>query len=113
MANDNSIGALMGQLDDDSGRLPPAVKLQVGGAVAGRLLRVIEAANKYGSGTVSVAVIEDTSGQVRSLWLGPTVLRRAWEKLRPEIGDAVAVKRLDDDPRGYKMFEVAAQRGES
>lgn len=59
---------------------------------------------------VPVVTLHTDEGERVAVWAFHTVLRSELVKIRPELGDWLAVKRLPDSDKGYKRYRVVPQK---
>ncbi len=84
---------------------------RVGQRLVGTVRRYTEVGTEYGDTWVATIATED--GEEWSVWLSQTVLKGAFVKLRPKVGERVGIKRLEDRKGGrgaYKNYAVVVDR---
>jgi hypothetical protein len=96
---------------DGGGPHPPSWKAEVGDALVGEIRRIqrgVRGQRDYEP--CDVYHIRDEVEAMHAVWASPTVLRSKLKELEPEVGDGIAIKRLPDHHRGYKLFDVVIDR---
>lgn len=99
------------ELEQADGTHPPTLQLKPGDVFVGVVDRYEEGPTRYGPAPI-VVVIDETSGELRSLWILHHVLRDEFAKQRPRPGERIGVKRLADSDRGYQRFVLRVDRQE-
>jgi hypothetical protein len=84
-----------------------------GDEIAGIVKRLDTAETAYG--TARIVVVDPGDGQLRSIWLIHDALKSQMEKLKPDVGDCIAVRYLGklNSPktgRSYHAYSVSTDR---
>lgn len=82
-------------LEEWDGEYPESWIPQPGEILVGQLVRYDRGQTTYGDCQIAVVLDEDT-GEERSVWLLHEVLRREFLAQRPRIGERIGLKRLED-----------------
>lgn len=100
--------ALDQEPEDDARTWKPAVDDEI----IGRVVRRDQVANKFKPDTpTECLVIHTDDGDRRTVFANHTVLRNKVQKLDPQIGDRIAIRRQADDPdKGYARYKVVIER---
>jgi len=90
----------------------PGWRPQPGDVVAGTVIDVDVRTATYRDQAreVPVVVLEQPDGSRIAVWALHTVLLQELARLRPRIGEELAIRRLDDAEQGYKRYRVFAAR---
>ena len=80
-----------------------------GDVLVGELVDTDERAHEYDP-AVPVLTIRTDSGEPFAVWAFYTVLRSELQKVSPQPGDWLAIRRLQDSEKGYKRYRVIPDR---
>ena len=80
-------------------------KPSVGDSVAGTI-RLIDSRSTEFDPAVPVIELETAAGSRIAVWAFHTVLRSELKRLGAQVGDEIAIRRLEDSGKGYKRYRV-------
>lgn len=119
--------SLLAELDGDS-KYPEAWKPEPGDAIEGQLVRYTKANTRYGVKDIATVRVDrftrdgattNTAPTSVAVWLTPTSIVREFSEKRPQPGERIALKRLQDHVMGdrgrertIKVFRLAVDRAE-
>lgn len=99
--------------EDDDGNLPDPWKPNPGEKLFGTLERYDSGITQYGTSPIAI-IRDEESSELVAVWLFHTVLLSKFDKLKPQPGERIALKRLPNDPaKRYKKFALRVDRAES
>lgn len=104
---------LMKELDEFDGTYPESWRSKPGDKIEGIVRRYDQGESPYGPRWIVVLECQNAGGEpyLSSVWLSHAVLVDRFKKLRPKVGERLAIKRLDDHPdKGYARFNVLVDR---
>ena len=82
--------------------------------IVGEFLRLEQGTTAFGP--ARIVVIRTKDGAERSIWLFHTVLRNEFSRVRPRVGELVAIRYLGKKQgaqgQAYEAYRVVAQRDE-
>jgi len=107
---------LQRELDADNGVYPESWKPKPGDSITGVVVRYAKGPTPYGERWIVVLRVAptETHGEyLAGVWLSHKVLVDLFKRMRPKKGEAVAIKRLEDnaDPH-YARYVVKVDRPE-
>jgi len=76
-----------------------------GDVLVGELVEIETRSTEYDD-TVPVLTLRDDNGRLHAFWAFHTVARGELAKVRPAIGDWLAIRRLADSDKGYKRYKI-------
>jgi hypothetical protein len=83
-------------------------------SIVGEFLRLEQGTTAYGP--ARIVVLKTKDGSERSVWLFHTVLRNEFARVRPKVGELVAVRYLGKKQgaqgQAYESYRVVSQRDE-
>jgi len=97
-------------LDARAQPYPPTWRHEPGSVLVGRLVRYSQAPTRYGPAVVAWVEPDDGSSTV-ALWITPAVLLAEFKRLRPEPGEMIGARRLDDADN-YQRWALEVDRPE-
>ena len=103
---------LLGELEDWRDEQPRVWRCEPGDVLVGELVRYTRGEGTYGPAWIA-QVREEGSGELRSVWLFHMVLLYLFKTLRPQPGERLGIRRLDDGEgeRGrYRRYAVVVDR---
>ena len=106
------------ELDEHTGKYPPAWRPEVGDRLVGRVIRYATVPTNYGKQFVVTIrpddAIDDGDDDV-AVWLSHVVLMNHFARLRPQRGTLVGIRRLDDREGAigkYRNYHVSTFAGD-
>ena len=91
---------------------PPSWPADVGDVFVGTFLRYERAVTRHGVRFIAIAKDEKTQKSV-AIWLSWKVLQGRFKELRPQTGERIGIRRLDDAAKGYRRFVMIVDRAGS
>ena len=88
---------------------PEAWRPQVGDTLIGTLVRFSDGQTPHGDRRILI-VEDEATGRLVAVWLNHVVLRQKIEKLNPQPGERIGLRRLQDHERGYFKYRVVVDR---
>ena len=89
-----------------------AWKPTAGDSVAGTI-RLIDIRSTEYDPAVPVLELETAAGSRVAVWAFHTVLRSELKRLGAQVGDEIAIRRLEDSGKGYKRYRVFTPKEEA
>ena len=108
---------LRSELESWQGDTPPAWKPEVGDSIVGELVRYSRGRSRYGPAWIA-HVKEERGGELLAVWIFHAALLDAFKRERPEPGERLGLRRLEDGTGAhgnYRRFALVVERegGES
>ena len=84
---------------------------EVGDVIVGKIVAYDQGPTRYGECQIAVLQEEPTNEHCE-VWLGHMVLKNWFARVKPTVGERVAIKRLGDSDKGYKRYNLLIDREE-
>jgi len=100
---------LLAQLEEWDGAWPEAWRPKFGEVLTGQVTGYNQAQSVYGP--VWVCTVRRDDGEPVAIWLSSAVLLAEFRRLRPKIGERIAVKYAGQHPeKGYNRYRLLVDR---